>query len=529
MLIERIWLYHMVNILKSNFVSHLKYDLPAGLVVFLVALPLCLGIALASGAPLFSGVIAGIVGGLVVSIFSGSELSVSGPAAGLTVIVLNAIKTLETFEAFLLSVVIAGVLQVVLGFLKAGTIANYFPNSVIKGMLAAIGLILILKQIPHAFGYDPDFEGDHAFFQHNSENTFSGGLHALRHITPGATIISFVSFLVLLLWEHPLLKKIKMVPGPLVVVVLGIIINHIFLLFYPQIYLNDGHLVQLPVASNFAGFFSQFTLPKFSAFGNINIYIIAATLAIVASIETLLSVEAVDKIDPFKRMAATNKELKAQGIGNIISGFLGGLPLTAVIVRSSANVDAGGRTKFASFFHGLLLFLSVLFIPNLINKIPLASLAIVLIFTGYKLAKVSILKKMYKLGWDQFTPFIVTILAILFTDLLKGIAIGMVVGVFYILRDNYKFPYYIEKTKYHSGDKIKIYLSEHVSFLNKASIALTLKHLPKSTEVDIDASNSQYIDLDVLEIIRDFQENAKYRNIKVALTGFKELYKHDGH
>ncbi|MEJ7693884.1 SulP family inorganic anion transporter, partial [Daejeonella sp.] len=420
--------------------KYLKNDIPSGLVVFLVALPLCLGIALASGAPLFSGIIAGIIGGTVVASFSGSSLSVSGPAAGLTVIVINSISTLGSFEVFLLAVAIAGVLQIILGVLKAGIIGYYFPSNVIKGMLAAIGIILILKQIPHAVGYDADSEGDFDFFQADGENTFSAISSALSHIHPGAIAIALVSLFILIMWDRPFLQRIsffKLVPGALLVVVLGVVMNEVFRMSNPELYLAGDKLVQLPVASSAAGFIGQFTLPDFSGLTNYNVYVVAITIAIIASLESLLSVEAADKLDPYKRNTPTNRELMAQGLGNFVSGMIGGLPLTAVIVRTSANINSGAKTKLSAIIHGILLLVSVIGFASILNKIPLACLAALLLVVGYKLAKVSLFKSMYRLGWNQFLPFVVTVVAIQFSDLLKGIAIGMAVSLFFILRSNY--------------------------------------------------------------------------------------------
>jgi len=516
----------------KDLLNDLKQDLPAGLVVFLVALPLCLGIALASGAPLFSGVIAGIIGGIVVAIASGSPVSVSGPAAGLTVIVLNSIQQLGSYELFLLAVVMAGTMQVVLGYLKAGIIGHYFPSSVIKGMLAAIGLILVFKQIPHALGYDKDSEGDFVFVQVDGENTFSEILNALNFLQPGAIIIATLSLLILIAWDKPFFKRFtffKFVPGALVVVALGVGLNEFFRAVFPVLALENDHLVKLPVASSVNEFIGQFTLPDFSGFSNYNVYIIAFTIAIVASLESLLSVEAADKLDPYKRNTPTNRELKAQGLGNIISGLIGGLPLTAVIVRSSANINSGAKTKKSAIIHGLLLLISVVGFASLLNKIPLACLAAVLLMVGYKLAKLSLFKSMYALGWEQFVPFVVTIVAILFSDLLKGIGIGMAVSIFFILRNNYKRAYYFMKEKRSEGETITIQLVEDVTFINKGVITLTLDKLPFNSTVIIDGTKSHNIDLDVLEIIHNFRETAILRGIKLELKGIPAFKGVAGH
>ncbi len=512
---------------KYKFFQNLRNDLPASLVVFLVAVPLCLGIALASGAPLFSGIIAGIVGGIVVSLISGSSLGVSGPAAGLAVIVLTAIQDLGAFEIFLFAVIIAGIIQLILGFLKAGIIGYYFPSAVIKGMLSAIGIIIILKQIPHAFGYDADYEGDMAFFQPDGHNTFSELVHMLDFISPGAIIITLVSMAILILWERPFMKKhpiFKVVQGPLIVVASGIGLNLLFQ-HMPALTLAQGHIVTIPVSDSIIGFFQQFTLPDFSQWNNPEVYVIGATIAIVASLETLLSVEATDKLDPCKRVTPTNRELIAQGVGNITSGLIGGLPLTQVIVRSSANIQSGGRTKASAFFHGILLLVCAMFIPNVLNLIPLASLAAILFVVGFKLAKPSLFKSMYNLGKSQFVPFMVTIVGIVFTDLLIGIGLGLVVAIFHILWINYKTPYHFNPEEYVEGNPIRISLAEDVSFLNKAGILKTLNDLPDGVHLVIDASKTKTIHPDVIEIIEDFKENAKLRNMEMQVEGLPKAKK----
>jgi MFS superfamily sulfate permease-like transporter len=509
-----------LNLKKYFLAKNLKKDLPASIVVFLVALPLCLGIALASGAPLFAGVLTGIIGGVVVGSLSGSQLSVAGPAAGLTVIVLNAITSLGSYEAFLLSLVIAGVLQIILGLVKAGTIANYFPSAVIEGMLAAIGIILILKQFPHAVGFDKDFIGDEGFNQVDENNTFSEILRAVSKINYGAVIISAVSLLLMIYW--PKFKKVAMIPAPLLVVLMGIILSLLFA--DTGLALRDKQFVQIPAVQSTDEFFALFKMADFSVIGSKQVWITAFTIAIVASLETLLSLEAVDKIDPIKRVSPTNRELLAQGTGNIISGLLGGLPMTAVIVRSSANVNAGGRTKTSAVVHGLFLLLSLLFIPKLINMIPLSCLAAILLITGYKLARITLFKHMWHKGLDQFIPFVITITAVVLTDLLIGVGIGMMVGVFYILRTNLRNPYFyhIEDT----GDKkiIRIKLAEEVSFLNKAAIQVTLTNLPKESHVVIDGTNARFIDPDVLEIINNYKHNAYTKGIIVELENIKPIY-----
>ncbi|GAB3199805.1 SulP family inorganic anion transporter [Pontibacter aydingkolensis] len=507
-------------------------DIPAGLVVFLVALPLCLGISLASGAPLFSGILTGIVGGVIVALLSGSQLSVSGPAAGLTVIVLNGIETLQSFEGFLLAVVLAGFLQLVLGFIKAGVIGLYFPSSVIKGMLAAIGLILILKQIPHFMGADDDFFGEMTFIQPDGRTTFSELFHAFTAINLGALIVGIVSLTILIVWDTAWLKRykfFKLVPGALIVVVLSIAMNEMFKSMAPGLAISSSHLVSLPVIGSITDMGNELRLPDFSMLTNPQVYVVAITIAIVASLETLLSVEAVDKLDPHKRRTPNNRELKAQGVGNILSGMIGGLPMTAVIVRSSANIAAGGVTKMSAFVHGIFLLLSVLFLANFLNLIPLSALAAVLLVIGFKLTKPSLYKSQLKIGSEQFIPFVVTILAILFTDLLVGICIGLAVGIFYILKANYKSPYFYHKEEQQDREIIRIKLSEHVSFLNKASIVLTLEHMPNNSHVIIDGENSEYIDYDVLEAIQAFRKTAHERNITVEVLNVPEVSVMDMH
>jgi MFS superfamily sulfate permease-like transporter len=521
---------------KKNLFANLKYDFPSGLVVYLVALPLCLGVALASTGRsdlLFSGIIAGVVGGIIVGFASGSALGVSGPAAGLVVIVLNALDTLGSFEAFLLAVVIAGLLQVIAGLLKAGIIGYYFPSAVIKGMLAAIGITLVLKEIPHAFGYDANFMGDEAFIQSDGQNTFSELFNMIKYCSIGAIIISAVSLGLLIMFDKPFMKKIqlfKFLPGALFVVIIGTVINILFGQFAPEWLLAGEHLVQLPVASSAGEFFSFFKSPDFSAFQRVEVYTIAITIAIVASLESLLSVEATDKLDPYKRDTPTNRELIAQGIGNMTSGLLGGLPVTQVIVRSSANIESGARSKMATVIHGMILLVSAIFIPKYLNYIPLSCLAAILLMVGYKLSKFSLYMGMYKLGKDQFIPFFVTVVAILSTDLLKGISIGMVVAIYFILRKNYKHSYHYIKEKHQDGEVITLQLSEEVTFLNKGSIGLTLDHLPDNSTVIIDGSKSVHIDYDVLEIIQDFKEHrAPMRNITVETIGIAGVTAVGGH
>lgn len=491
-------------------------DFLSSIVVFLVALPLCLGIALASGAPLFSGLLAGIIGGIVVGFLSGSQLSVSGPAAGLTSIVAAAILELGSYESFLMAVVLAGALQMVMGFLKAGFIGHFFPSSVIKGMLAGIGLILILKQIPHAAGYDADFEGDESFFQLDGRNTFSEIIEALEFLTPGAIIIALLSIVLLLLWDSNTLKRyafFRLVPGALGVVLLGISVNILFNSYIPYLMIDQKHLVNVPLLSEADGLASFFIFPDFSLWKNPKIYYTAFTIAIVASLETLLSIEACDKLDPHKRITPLNRELKAQGTANILSGFLGGLPVTSVIVRSSTNVNSGARTKASAISHGVILLFAVILIPNILQLIPLSCLAGILIVIGFKLTNPALYKNMYDKGMSQFLPFIVTVLAVTFTNLLLGVFMGIIVAIFFILRSNFDEAIIMVS----NGNNYLINLTKDVSFLHKATLLNKLQIIPRDSNLTIDGSQSHFIDNDIKEIIENFVEEGKTKNIQVEL------------
>lgn len=511
---------------KINLFANLKSDIPAGLVVFLVALPLCLGIALASGAPPLSGIIAGVVGGIVVGYFSNSHLSVSGPAAGLTAIVLSAITDLGAFNIFLTAGLIAGLLQLILGYIKAGSISNYFPTNVIEGMLAGIGVIIILKQIPHALGYDFELEGDESFFQANGGNIIETIHEALNSLHFGAITITLVSLAILLMWTNiPFLSKLKLVPGALVAVIVGIILNEVFISTGSSLAISSEHLVSLPIPETVQDFKNIVLLPDFSAFLNYKVWIVGATIAIVASIETLLCIEAADRMDAQKRLTNTNIELKAQGIGNIVSSLIGGLPLTSVVVRTSTNNSAGAKSKMSTIIHGVFLLLSVLTIPFLLNKIPFATLAAVLFLVGYKLAKPSVIIHFWKKGKYQFMPFIATLLGVVFLDLLKGVALGILISVVFIIRGNMQRAYRFRKDKYEEGDIIRIDLAQEVSFLNKAAIKNTLNEIPENSKVIINAQDTVYIAHDVLDLINDFKNvRAKEDNIKVMLIGFKKAY-----
>jgi MFS superfamily sulfate permease-like transporter len=519
-----------VKQLFSNF----KSDFPAGIVVFLVAVPLCLGIAAVSGVPAFSGLIAGILGGIVVGAISGSQLGVSGPAAGLAVIVFQAIETFraeanqqltaiqitaEALEMFFLAVVIAGVIQLILGFLNGGIIGYYFPSSVIKGMLAGIGITIFLKEIPHALGYDKDIEGDMEFFQIDGENTFTEILNAFGNPDLGASLIALAGLAILIIWEQKFIKRIKLtqlIQGPLVAILAGIAL--VFLFRGQALEMIPEHLVNVPVPNNPNEFIKLFSLPNFTAITKPLVWQTAFVIAIVASLETLLCVEATDKLDPQKRVTPTNLELKAQGIGNILSGLIGGLPITQVIVRSSANIQSGGKTKLSAIIHGLFILLFVAFLPAVLNLIPRASLAAILLMVGYKLAKPGLFKSMWKQGLNQFLPFAITIFFIIFKDLLWGVAIGLVVAIFEILYLNFKKPYLVDIDTNKDDNVFRFTLAEDVTFIHKASIQDTLNKVPSGSFVTIDGSRTVSMHPDVLEIIQDYRIHAMHLNIKVELV-----------
>ena len=505
---------------NTSLFSNWKQDLPASIVVFLVALPLCLGIAIASGADPLAGIIAGAVGGLLVGAISGSPLGVSGPAAGLTAIVLVGIQDLGAYDAFLLAVVLSGVIQVGLGFLRAGIIAYYFPSAVIKGMLAGIGIIIMLKQIPHAIGYDRVPLGDESFDQPDKENTFSELIHMMEGFTPGALVVTLACIALMLLWERPLIQRnmwLRYIPGPLLAVVMGILLSGMFSNI-PALFIGPEHFVSFPDITGL----NAFTFPDFSRLGEKLVWTTALTIALVASIETLLCVEATDKLDPQKRITPANRELHAQGIGNIVSGLLGGIPVTQVVVRSSANIQAGGRTRLSAILHGAFIVLAVVTIAPVLRSIPFASLAAILLLVGYKLAKPSLFMSMWKVGRIQFIQFMVTVGFMAVTnDLLRGVALGMAVAFIHILWKNYKIPFHFDPRRFKPGMPIYMELSEDVTFLNKAGIKRTLSELPNGSRVVIDANRTMDLDPDVFEIIEDFTATAAQRGIRYELIGFK--------
>lgn len=513
---------------KEQLFANLKYDFASGLVVFLVALPLCLGIAMASGAPLFAGIITGIIGGIVVGSISNSNISVSGPAAGLTAIIIAAISSLGSYETFLTTVFIAGIIQLILGILKTGAVSNYFPNNVIEGMLAGIGIIIITKQIPKALGADIEVGSGLAIFTDIAES--------FTQIQPGVLVITVASLAIILAWDKVnFLKKIKVLPSALVAVIVGTMLNEIFIATGNSLAVtSNNYLVTLPIISNFNELKEVFIQPDFlnfsngfnyQSFLNKEVWTIAGTIAIVASLETLLCIEATDRIDPQKRLTDTNLELKAQGIGNIISSLVGGLPMTSVVVRSSANANAGAKTKMSTIVHGLLLLVCVLTIPFFLNKIPLATLAAILLVIGFKLARPAVFKHFFKRGKYQFTPFIVTVVTVVFQDLLIGVALGMGVSIFSILKGNMERAYYFRKEEYKDGDIIHIHLAQEVSFLNKAAILFTLDAIPNNSKVIINASDTVYIAHDILDSLREFRDiRAPLRDVEITLIGFKDEY-----
>lgn len=498
---------------NQSLFGSLKQDLPASVVVFFVAIPLCLGISLASGAPLISGLIAGVLGGVVTGMLSGSQLSVSGPAAGLASIVLTSIGDLGTFQAFSAAVVLAGIIQLILGYVRAGAIGYFFPSSVIKGMLAGIGLILILKQIPHALGDDKDYEGDESFLQPDNQNTFTEIIAAVTNFSSGAVIISLTCLALLIIWGSDRIKRhslASLIPGPLLAVILGVTLNQLFVTYFPELALAETHLVELPALQELT---AGFSLPDWTVLNSQKVYVVAITLALVASLESLLSIEAADKMDPFKRVTPLNRELKAQGVTNMLSGLLGGLPVTSVIVRTSANIASGGQTKISSISHGMLIAISVLFFPSLLEYIPLSALAAILLLVGYKLSSPALWKEQYEKGWDQFIPFAVTIVVILLTNLLMGIFIGILISVYFVLKTNFHSAVMVVN----HGNNYLIKFTKDASFLNKTTLLNAIETIPAGSTVLIEGSSIQYYDHDILEIITDFTKSAARRNITIEI------------
>ena len=495
---------------KINFTGR---DLSASLVVFLVAVPLCLGIAVASEAPPIAGLIAGIVGGIVVGGISGSRLGVSGPAAGLAVIVAEAITGLG-FETFLAAVVLAGVFQVALGFAKAGVVAYFFPNAVIKGMLAGIGVIIFIKQIPHAFGYDKDPEGDFAYLQRDGETTTSELVNMLDHINPGAVVITVVGLLLIIFFNSAFAKTnavLKHVPGALMAVLAGVAL--FFAFQGTEWALTPEQTVSVPVLDSIGEITSLFVFPDWSGLAQWKVWLTGGTIAIVASLETLLCVEATDKMDPKREVTPTNRELIAQGVGNALSGLVGGLPVTQVIVRSSANLQAGATSKASAMLHGVWLVLAIVLFPVAMNYVPMASLAAVLLVVGYKLANPATFVAQYRRGFSQFAPFVITVVAIYFTDLLMGIGIGLVAATLFLLYGNFRTPYFAGRSRHKEGETLFLELSEHVTFLNKARIREALNELPDDSKVVVDGRRAAVVDPDVMDVLEDFKLHAADHNI----------------
>lgn len=501
--------------------KNFKNDIPAGIIVFFVALPLCLGIALASGASPFAGIIAGVIGGIIVGSISGSALGVSGPAAGLAAIVLVAIGSLGGYQNFLVAVVLAGLIQIALGFARAGVIGNYFPSSVIKGMLTGIGIIIIMKQIPHFFGYDGSPESDWGLFEISDTDAFVEMAKGVSQISLGSTIVAVVALGILILWDQVLVKKARifqLIQGPFVAVIVGILYQS-FVGDHPVWGIQAAHLVNVPVPEDFDSFLGQFSFPNFSALSNPEIYLVAFTIALVASIETLLSVEATDKIDPEKRQTPANRELIAQGAGNFVSGLIGGLPITQVIVRSSANIQSNAKSKMSTIFHGFLLLTSVILIPKVLNLLPLSVLAAVLFVVGYKLAKPKLFISMYQSGWKQFVPFALTVIFIIMKDLLWGIGIGLAFGILIVLFKSYQNSHLVHRVADDAGEqkRMKMTLAEEVTFFNKASILKELNSVPENAILEIDISKNRYLDHDIIEILYEFSGKAKSKNISIRL------------
>lgn len=501
---------------RLNFYAKsLKNDFPSSIVVFLVAIPLCLGIAMGTGLPLLSGLIAGVIGGIVTGSLSGSHLSISGPAAGLITIITAALLKLPAPEAIFISIMLAGAIQLFLGFWGAGIIGDYVPRSVVKGMLAAIGLILILKEIPHLLGYDADYIGDQEFFQNDSENTFSELLQALDHVSLTATLIGIGSLALLFTWDFIISKWgfAKNIPGPALMILLAVAVNQLLIAYYPSYSIPNEHLLQVPVSNSVEEFWNLIQFPQWNFLWSKQVWFVGITLALVASLESLLSIEAIDTLDPYKRVTPTNRELKAQGVSNLLSGFFGGLPITSVIVRSSANLNAGAKSRMSSILHGIFILVFVVFLASVLNTIPIAALAALLIHTGYKLASISLFKKFYQKGWDQFLPMIITVIAILLTDLLYGVLIGIASGLFFVLKSNFHSAIFVIQDK----NQFLFRLRKDVSFLNKPILRKKLEEVPPNSYVLIDLSNADFIDQDIRAVIDDFSKHAALSNIQLEI------------
>lgn len=508
-----------------NF-KNITTDLKSGLVVFLVALPLCLGIALAQGVPLFSGILSGIVGGIIIGIISGSRLSVSGPAAGLTSVVITSIASLGSFEMFLTAVCLSGIMQIIFGVLKAGIIGYYFPTAVIKGMLSSIGIILILKQIPHFAGFDNEAEGDEAFTSASDSHILDELFNLSENVGKGSLIIGIISLLLLIVWQTKPIKRnnvLKQIPGALVVVFFAVLADLFFSLYLPALEVKDKHLVMLPQFESIHGLFQSFLTPDFAALKSSKVYEIAFVIALVASLESLLSLEAIDKLDPENHLSPPNRELIAQGIGNFVCGLIGGLPVTSVIVRSSVNLSSGAKTKLSAIIHGVLFIVAVFLFPGLISMIPLSALAAILIFTGFNLTKPAMYISIFKQGMDQFLPFIITIVVMLSTDLLKGVITGIFISVIFILRHNYRSPFKMIKDTIDGRVNVYIKLSQNVTFINKGKFIETFREIPPGSLVNIDGGRATFIDKDILELISSFKQSGHIHGIDVILEEVPEV------
>lgn len=498
----------------------LKHDLSAGLTVFLVALPLCLGIAMASGAPLSAGLLSGIVGGVLVSWLSGSPLAVSGPAAGLTTLVASSILILGDFKSFLPVLIVAGLFQLLIGLFKLGSIANYFPSSVLKGMLASIGLILISKQIPVAFGFNQPGFWTSGVLNIFSNQNISGNIESFsKQLTPGSFLVALFSLMAMLTFHQPFFKKLKVIPPPLLAVLAGLLLNSFFSTFLPSLALLENQRVRVPL-----NLYSGIIFPELETlFSNFIVWKQGILIGLLATLETLLCIEAVDKLDKSNRITPVNRELVAQGIGNMACGFLGALPITAVVVRGAANVDAGARSKLSAFTHGVFLLLAVMFIPKVLNFIPYASLAVILIVTGFNLTKPKLYRNMYAIGLKQFIPFLVTILVILSTDLLIGVSIGLLVSVYFIVQNNFRAEYKISRFQQNGENEWLIKLNSNVTFLNKVNLKKVLEEVPENSKLIIDGTNCNFIDYDILEIISEYEAKALDRKIKLSLKGIEKV------
>lgn len=519
----------IINLRKFRVYSkrYFKFDFVAAIVVFLVAIPLCLGIALASGAPLFSGILSGIIGGIVVGSLSGSHVSVSGPAAGMAAVVVTAVGQIGDFNSFLLALAFAGLLQVMIGSLKAGFVADYVPSNVVQGLLCAIGILLIIKQLPLAFTLSADFNELKGHLLETTEGiTLSPLLAISHHINAGAMLITFISLSILIYFDKTKHKVLKEIPAPIIVVIMGVVLNELFLWSKSPLIQDFPQLVNIPKTTGLKEFFSQLEYPNWSAIANPKIYLYALIISVVASLETLLNLKAGEKLDKKRRHSSSNQELIAQGMGNLTAGLIGGIPITSVIVRTSINIQAGAKTKVSAILHGVFILFAVMLLPGALNKIPLSSLASILIYTGYKLNKPVIYRNIYAQGTDRFIPFIVTVVSIIAFNLLAGILVGLTISLFYILKSNSQARIDIIKEIYPKGEISRLILPQQVTFLNKAALVAELDSIPKYARLIIDASYAHYIDKEIVELLKEFKnEQAPEKHISLNLIGFKDHYR----